>query len=305
MQASHCPVTVAVRIRPAVVASSLDTSVASCISAVRSDASGRESNEQHELLATNPKEHCAVRDHTFAFDKILDSAGLIGGAKASQKDIYDSVGIEIVRNAMTGYNACLFAYGQTGSGKTFTMIGLPEEEQKGVAVRICEGLFVEMLLKEGWQFGVEIRYLEIYNEGVYDLLLTHRSSSRESLKVREDPTSGPFVEGLTTRSVSCIEEVVSLVQEASVLRTTAATAMNRTSSRSHCIIQLTILQQKCSSSPQRSGGPIHTSTLSSKVNLVDLAGSERVALTNTEAFARRQHDQLVSHISGHCHASSC
>lgn len=42
---------------------------------------------------------------------------------ASQEEVYNDLGTEVVDCAFEGYNACVFAYGQTGSGKTFTMMG--------------------------------------------------------------------------------------------------------------------------------------------------------------------------------------
>jgi kinesin family protein 16B len=42
--------------------------------------------------------------------------------------VYESLGVEVLENALQGYNACIFAYGQTGSGKTYTMMGVPGDE---------------------------------------------------------------------------------------------------------------------------------------------------------------------------------
>jgi hypothetical protein len=37
--------------------------------------------------------------------------------------VFNDLGNDVVENAFSGYNACVFAYGQTGSGKTYTMMG--------------------------------------------------------------------------------------------------------------------------------------------------------------------------------------
>ena len=42
---------------------------------------------------------------------------------ASQEDVYDSCGRELVTRVLDGYNATIMAYGQTGAGKTHTMTG--------------------------------------------------------------------------------------------------------------------------------------------------------------------------------------
>jgi hypothetical protein len=37
--------------------------------------------------------------------------------------VFNDLGNDVVENAFSGYNVCVFAYGQTGSGKTYTMMG--------------------------------------------------------------------------------------------------------------------------------------------------------------------------------------
>lgn len=62
----------------------------------------------------NTKSH-----YGFEFNGILDE-------KASQKDVFQTVGIPVTKNVLDGYNSTIFAYGQTGSGKTYTITGGPE-----------------------------------------------------------------------------------------------------------------------------------------------------------------------------------
>ena len=40
-----------------------------------------------------------------------------------QTRVFNDLGRDVVENAFSGYNVCVFAYGQTGSGKTYTMMG--------------------------------------------------------------------------------------------------------------------------------------------------------------------------------------
>ncbi|RYG52740.1 hypothetical protein EON66_09450 [archaeon] len=44
---------------------------------------------------------------------------------ASNRQIFDNVGKDIVRSVVRGYNGTIFAYGQTAAGKTWTMQGMP------------------------------------------------------------------------------------------------------------------------------------------------------------------------------------
>lgn len=39
--------------------------------------------------------------------------------------VFRDLGLDVLKAAFEGYNACVFAYGQTGSGKSYTMMGVP------------------------------------------------------------------------------------------------------------------------------------------------------------------------------------
>jgi len=63
----------------------------------------------------------------FAFDDCLwsmDGHDADGNPSQSQADVFQRVGLPLLKHAFKGYNTTLFAYGQTGSGKTHTMMGL-------------------------------------------------------------------------------------------------------------------------------------------------------------------------------------
>ncbi|XP_015789402.1 kinesin-like protein KIF16B [Tetranychus urticae] len=186
---------------------------------------------------------------------------------SSQEEVYEDLGKPVVEDAFEGYNACIFAYGQTGSGKTFTMIGSPGNE--GLIPRICKNLFVRMKMecnKES-SYRTEVSYLEIYNERVKDLL----GKGDQSLKVREHPKLGPYVQDLSKHLVTDFRDVEELMARGNARRTTASTGMNDTSSRSHAIFTIAFSQATFAGKTPRE-------TLS-KINLVDLAGSERAMAT--------------------------
>jgi hypothetical protein len=86
--------------------------------------------------------------------------------------VYNELG-DLVRNALSGENCCIFAYGETGSGKTHTMMGSGGDP--GVIP-----LFIRDLFDNG-TFGLSASCLEIYNEKVYDLL---SPASSPKLRVR-------------------------------------------------------------------------------------------------------------------------
>ncbi|KAF5280415.1 hypothetical protein FQR65_LT03224 [Abscondita terminalis] len=208
-----------------------------------------------------------IRYKEFTFDYSYWSHDTQSEDFASQELVYNDLGTEVVECAFQGYNACVFAYGQTGSGKTFTMMGSPDNQ--GLIPRICKALFERMSedSKKGTTHRVHVSYLEIYQERVADLL-RGRSSS---LRVREHPKKGPYVEGLTTCLVTNYGHIQECMNRGNAHRTTAATNMNDVSSRSHAIFTITFVQAGyCNGIP---------SETVSKIHLVDLAGSERADST--------------------------
>ena len=55
---------------------------------------------------------------------------------ASQRRVYEDIGLEMLHHAFEGYNVCVFAYGQTGSGKSYTMMGRREPGQLGLIPQV-------------------------------------------------------------------------------------------------------------------------------------------------------------------------
>ncbi|XP_070172327.1 kinesin-like protein Klp98A isoform X3 [Polyergus mexicanus] len=190
---------------------------------------------------------------------------------ASQEKVFYDLGTDVIESAFEGYNACVFAYGQTGSGKTFTMMGTPESQ--GLIPRICKTLFARMAAgkESGASYRTEVSFLEIYNERVRDLLRLDQSQSH-SLRVREHPTGGPYVQDLSCHLVYDYSDIQECMVRGNTHRTTASTKMNDVSSRSHAIFTITFVQAGFSE------GNMPSETVS-KVHLVDLAGSERANAT--------------------------
>lgn len=68
--------------------------------------------------------------------------------------------------------------------------------------RICKTLFARMATgkESGASYRTEVSFLEIHNEKVRDLLRLDQSQSH-SLKVREHPKRGPYVQDLSSHLV--------------------------------------------------------------------------------------------------------
>jgi hypothetical protein len=177
----------------------------------------------------------------------------------------------VLKQAIAGFNACVFAYGQTGAGKTFSMMGA--DFDVGIVPRMCKGLFEYIVEKttEEVEFAVEVSFFEIYNEEVFDLL----QHTGKPMKVRNHKVLGPYVEGLHHSAVDRFERIEELMDEGNANRTVAATNMNATSSRGHSIFTVDLkvrAKQKLDDGTYKAMGE-----KKSRISLVDLAGSERQA----------------------------
>ena len=98
-------------------------------------------------------------------------------------------------------------------------------------------------------------------------------ATKGNLKVREHPSTGPYVEDLAKLAVSSFEEIANLMDEGNKARTVAATNMNETSSRSHAVFTLMLTQKKYDVETKMEMEKV------AKISLVDLAGSERATST--------------------------
>merc|ERR1719482_477446 len=135
-------------------------------------------------------------------------------------------------------------------------------EDQGLIQRSTKQLFAYIReCQQDVEFILRCSLLEVYREQLRDLL----SPSNLGLKIKESPSRGIFVEGLTQEFVVCEEDVYQLIALAEKMRAVATTRLNQQSSRSHVIFMLSCTQ-KLPDGTEKVG----------KLNLVDLAGSEKV-----------------------------
>eukprot|EP00756_Hemistasia_phaeocysticola_P042302 Hpha_TRINITY_DN16963_c2_g3::TRINITY_DN16963_c2_g3_i1::g.55548::m.55548 len=191
---------------------------------------------------------------------------------ADQATVYEEVGRPCLDWLLQGYNACIMVYGQTGTGKTYTMTGGGGEE-RGLNPRMMESLFQQL----DKNCVVDVSYCEIYLEVLYDLIQGRKEIARKGKLFTCSPTR---------QQVDSAEEMLSLLEKCQRRRSTAETAMNDASSRSHAI--LTVYLQ------QMSDGPERKVDRESRLMLVDLAGSERQRDTHSQGqqFAEAQNINL-------------
>jgi kinesin family protein 18/19 len=121
---------------------------------------------------------------------------------------------------------------------------LGTENNPGVMYRTLHDLFVEIKKFTGKrEYQVSMSYLEIYNELIRDLLATSSSSSSSFLELREDAKGTIQVAGLSEVVAKTPEEVMEMLHKGNRARTQEPTKANKTSSRSHAVLQVNIKQR--------------------------------------------------------------
>ncbi|XP_069032343.1 kinesin-like protein KIFC1 [Embiotoca jacksoni] len=206
------------------------------------------------------------KNYNFSFDRVF-------GPQALQQEVFEEISL-LVQSALDGFNVCCFAYGQTGSGKTYTMEGDEFDETRGVIPRAVQQIFkaAEKLGAQGWEFTFTASFVEIYNETLRDLLYTGKASKRPEHEIRKLTNNEVTITNLTYEKVCNEDQVLGLIALANRNRSTAQTAQNDRSSRSHSVFQLDIegvnagRDAKCKST----------------LCLVDLAGSERMVKSQSQ-----------------------
>ncbi|CAG9573922.1 putative kinesin [Leishmania major strain Friedlin] len=226
----------------------------------------RESRTAWHVDATSLTE-IAQPDCAFTFDRVYDIA-------ATTAEVYErNVRGNIVARVAQGYNGTVFAYGQTGSGKSYTMFGDTATRSPGLIRLAVHDLFeavgAEQQLKPYMHTEVFVSVLEIYNEQLRDLLrggdaggggangapsatsahgwasasspptTASLSASPPVLSIREN-AYGVYVHNALRMQVASEQECTSIIYTHAASRVSAATAMNEHSSRSHCVIRISV-----------------------------------------------------------------
>ncbi|ORX41636.1 kinesin-domain-containing protein [Piromyces finnis] len=196
-------------------------------------------------------------DRKFTFDYIFDD-------DSSQKEVYDTCVKPLLHNFIDGFNATILAYGQTGSGKTYSMgTGLENEmnfENQGIIPRAIYELFSILKKKNSleYKYKLSVTYLELYNEDLNDLLnpkikqISNNNinpsqggvnANTVTLQIREDANGIINWYGVSEVEIESPEDLLSLLEKGSLIRSTGSTDMNMSSSRSHAIFSINLKQE--------------------------------------------------------------
>ncbi|OQR82400.1 hypothetical protein ACHHYP_16116 [Achlya hypogyna] len=173
-------------------------------------------------------------------------------------DFYDVAVAPLVAQALSGRTACCFAYGHTGSGKTHTILGYGSE--RGMYDLATAQLFAALdELNErntipADALKVQVRFNEIYNGEVYDLLNDSakcfvREDAHGKIQIRgelmtDEETGLMKPTSSATRVASSAGELWDIVATGMAARSTGNSNVHRASSRSHALLELEIVSDR-------------------------------------------------------------
>lgn len=248
---------------------------------------------------------------SFTYDGVIPS-------RVTQEETYKLTAKPMIESFFQGYNQTIMAYGQTGSGKTFTMGTAADDTDhnldinSGILPRFIVDAFRRIEeVRERKDVNVTVSFLEVYNEQLKDLLskpkLDHHTGRHQQLRNNSNGHAlnivesnkaghkGVHVVGLSEIEVNSVTDVLAALARGTQTRTTAATLMNSTSSRSHAVFTLTMIQKPKidllhddEDGTSRDGLSVEDQAMVSKATFVDLAGSERIKRTGAEGKRKEE-----------------
>jgi len=167
------------------------------------------------------------RPESFAFDIVLQST--CNHASFYQEAIHDKV-----NQFVHGCNVTIVAYGAASAGKSHTIIGTAGQtrlkpEARGVIVRAATQLFdhVHSPDSSGKIFYITASFFHVFDDGrVADLLDTQKRNVNINSEV-DSSAQIYFTAEVSRQTVSCPEDVISLVERGSLMRNASGCIRNK------------------------------------------------------------------------------
>ncbi|CAB4322252.1 unnamed protein product [Prunus armeniaca] len=197
--------------------------------------------------------------------EVYDGFSQVFSPDSSQEEVYEKMMRPLVEDFLKGKSGMLAAFGPSGSGKTHTIFGC--NRQPGMMPLALQQIFKETsdstrslfisIFEIRCEGGKEERVFDLSPNGV-DLTM-HRSTLKGLHEVViSDWRHGEFV-----------------ISQALLRRATSPTNANSQSSRSQCVINLRIVDDK-------SNGEVNDQANDGVLIIVDLAGAEREKRTGNQ-----------------------
>ncbi|KAI5953738.1 KAR3 [Candida theae] len=233
---------------------------------IKFDLPDEDLNEDAKQELSIVKENVGIfnsaNSYKFQFDKIFSM-------NHENECIFEEYS-QLIQSCIDGSNVCVFAYGQTGSGKTFTM-SHPVNGMIPLSIKKVFDDIKELDTQEQqWEYEINGKFIEIYNENIIDLL-NPQSSEKHEIK-HDDVNCKTTITNITTVPITSPSQANSILEQVNKRRSTAATKSNDKSSRSHSIFIIDIKGSNKATGVKTFG----------TLNLIDLAGSERISVSQVE-----------------------
>ena len=272
----------------------------------------------NKILLRNEK---TDNDYEMTFDKVFNE-------KSDQESLYLSFGEKLIKDIFKGYNGTILAYGQTGSGKSYTIFGkslLESDKQtytinQGLVQRAIHQIFEYKNLNKGKKnINVYISFMQVYLNQITDLLNEKNAdiifnaekpsfklgkesknlSIENSLQIGHDKNKKAFVKNLIIKEVENEQKLLVAIENGINCRMTAQTILNKTSSRSHAILQIIVKQRWIERIKNNTTNEItdNLHNLKGILTVVDLAGSESIKRTGSEGINQDEAKEINKSIS--------
>ena len=263
-------------------------------------------------------------EYKMMFDYVFDE-------NDNQEALYNAFGDKLLKDIFRGYNGTIMAYGQTGSGKTYTMFGrslLEDQRLENMRENDPENGIVQRAVRQIFEYkeqnrdkkdiSIYVSFIQIYLNQITDLLdeksdvimtakkrdFKLKKESKDlrienSLKLGLDKNGKIVVKNLITKKVEDQKSLTLLIVRGITFRKTAETIMNKISSRSHAILQITVRQMWTERIKNSSNGETveNQHKIKGILTIVDLAGSESVSRTGSEGINQDEAKEINKSIS--------
>lgn len=208
----------------------------------------------HPQSKDTPSQNTAERK--FMFTKVF-------GENSYQDDIFVDVAMPMLKQFVRGNDSLIFAYGAAKTGKTFTVRG--SESDPGLIPRIIKSI-LGMEKPQGFERGLYLSCVEIYNERIQDLLVT----SKIPLRVTKDGFGSTTVKNATEKELKSYDDLKNIL---------STVDKSKSKSHSHCIYTLKLVIIPIDQRTKQRVTDLSKIT-TSRLSIVDLAGSERAGNSN-------------------------
>ena len=219
-------------------------------------------NDRIGLLDVNNR----IRED-FSCENIVDAS------VSMQQFFQDSCG-HYIRGIIEGVNIAVIGFGTTGSGKTYNIEG--SSQSPGFLTFFAHAIFESLQEKkyrlhseEGYSFSVKMRYLEIVEEEVSDLLIQAKSKAIGNLELSHDEWEGNSINNATWIPCASAQHLIDIFHSSKKNRTISSGDYGTYHDKSTSITTVEILQVSKSENA--------TSVIASRMYLVDTPGMEKLS----------------------------